>query len=581
MSSLRVKLIVSGVIVLAVASIFYFDYKKNRSDNREIIHVKKADIVQQVTVTGTTKASESVNLGFEKVGKVKNINVKVGDMVKTGQTLLSIDSKDVYAQLSQANASLESSQASLQQYQAALSVQKSKLDELKKGARPEEISVTQAKVDSAQTTLADAKENLANIKTKASADLSNLYGTTSEVLNDALIKAQDSVQKQTDDLFVNDDGTNPQVTFAIIDGQIENDVKALRLKVTGELNVWGPQVSGLNSTSTNDQLDLALQAGKDHLLIVRDFLAKAMDALNSASNLSTATQSSYKTNVTSARTNVNLALTNLNSQIQAIINQKITNQNNVSNAQSKVNEASSSLLNAQRELDLKQAGATSEEISGQEAAVQQAEANIASQQAQIKRAKAEILAYQVQWDKTILRSPINGVVTKQDAKLGALVASNQTIVSIISANSLQIEANVPEVDISKISIGNPVAITLDAITGEKFDGKVIYQDPAETIIDGVVNYKIKVDFAKSDDRIKSGLTANLAIETLRKKDAVVLPQYAIIEKDNGNFVSKETTTGIQETPIVIGIRGVNNDVEVLSGVSDGDRVVNVGIKVKK
>ena len=149
------------------------------------------------------------------------------------------------------------------------------------------------------------------------------------------------------------------------------------------------------------------------------------------------------------------------------------------------------------------------------------------------------------------------------------------------STSEEIEANVPEVDISKIAIHNPVSITLDAIAAEKFSGQVIYMDPAETIIDGVVNYKIKVAFAKLDDRIKSGLTANLAIETLRKKDTLVLPQFAIIEKDSGNFVSKQTADGAQETPVVIGIRGVNNYVEILSGVTEGDRVINVGIKAIK
>ena len=72
---------------------------------------------------------------------------------------------------------------------------------------------------------------------------------------------------------------------------------------------------------------------------------------------------------------------------------------------------------------------------------------------------------------------------------------------------------IPETDIGKVAMGDAVSMTLDAFSGETFTGTVFYIDPAETILQGVVDYKVKVSFNKPDTRLKSGLTANLDIQT--------------------------------------------------------------------
>ncbi|MEN9341911.1 MAG: hypothetical protein RIQ54_167, partial [Candidatus Parcubacteria bacterium] len=181
-----------------------------------------------------------------------------------------------------------------------------------------------------------------------------------------------------------------------------------------------------------------------------------------------------------------------------------------------------------------------------------------------------------------IRSPINGIVTKQDAKLGEIATAGNALISVISSSNLQIESNVPEVDIGKLAIGNSVSITLDAFPGETFSGHVVAIDPAETIVDGVVNYKITVSFDELHEKIKSGLTANLRIVAQKKEGVLVLPQYAILENDNGSFVriydeARRVTTDV---PVFLGIRSSNGTVEIISGASEGQQVANIGAKTK-
>ncbi|MDP3727045.1 MAG: efflux RND transporter periplasmic adaptor subunit, partial [bacterium] len=189
---------------------------------------------------------------------------------------------------------------------------------------------------------------------------------------------------------------------------------------------------------------------------------------------------------------------------------------------------------------------------------------------------ANVEAIRTKFSKTSLRAPIAGVVTRQDAKPGEIAAANTALVSLLSLQGFEIEANVPEVDIGKIRPGNSVAITLDAFPSDGLSGHVARIDPAETIVDGVVNYKVTVVFEHTDPRLRSGLTANLEVKTVEKPDALVLPQVAIIENDRGTFVKKIEGSASREVPVAVGIRGQDGNVEITSGLVEGDRVENVG-----
>ena len=78
--------------------------------------------------------------------------------------------------------------------------------------------------------------------------------------------------------------------------------------------------------------------------------------------------------------------------------------------------------------------------------------------------------------------------------------------------------------------------------------------------------------------MKSGLTANLSIQTAIDTNALILPQYAVLQNDQGTFV-KTIVSGIATTtPVTLGIADQNGNVEILSGVTEGEQVMNIGLK---
>lgn len=492
-------------------------------------------IAQEVSVTGQVKSADSVDLAFERSGKVGKIYVDVGDKVTSGQVLASLINSDLMADLLQAQANLETEQANL--------------NELKSGTRPEELQQAETDVKNKQITLE-------NVKNQAEADLDSDYSAALSAIQNAVVKAKNAILTLTDiqyDHFSGNDANSLDIASA------KGDAVEILLGGVGFGRSSADQISILNGGAfgvvqsavvnpTHENIDLAIIETRNALQKVKFTL----DIVPVTDDL-TATQ---KTNLATEKNSINTEITTVASSEQAIVVQKATNASSIATAEN-------NLASAQDTLDLKLAGATPEQIAAQEARVKSARSRVANTNAQI--------------EKTIIRSPISGTVSKQDAKLGEIISANIELISVISEAEFQVETNIPEADIAKIAIGNTAVITLDAYGDDEiFNAGVIAIDPAETKIEGVSTYKVTLQFAEENGRIKSGMTANIDILTAEKESVLVIPQRAVIYVDGDRVVRILNDDGtIREASVQTGIRGTDGKIEVLKGVSEGDKVITV------
>ncbi|MFH1412510.1 MAG: efflux RND transporter periplasmic adaptor subunit, partial [bacterium] len=255
----------------------------------------------------------------------------------------------------------------------------------------------------------------------------------------------------------------------------------------------------------------------------------------------------YKTDVSTARTNINTAVDNL------------------ATADEKLTTAESALTLAENELVLQKVGSTFEQIIAQEA--------------QVEYAQASVNNYKAMLSKTVLRSPIEGIVIKQDIKAGEFASTQSILISIISDKQYQVEANIPEADIAKVIINDIARITLDAYGDDVvFSAKVIKIDPAETVIEGVSTYKTTLEFENEDNRIKSGMTANIDIMTGKAENVIFVPQRAVIQNNGDKIIrvvdsSKSSGQEIKEVKVETGLRGSDGNIEIKSGINEGDRII--------
>lgn len=533
------------IIIIIIASFWYNKSAQPPATKNETITASTKTLTQEVSVTGKIKPAVSIDLSFERSGKINSAAVAIGDKIKTGQILASIDSKEIQASLSGAKAQLDSAIA--------------KLNELTRGTRPEEIKIAETAIINAQKSLADQETNFSNSQKTAEINLSNLYGKTKDILNDAIAKSENSLNTQIADLFINASTLNPQLTFTTTDSQAKIDSETQRLTAGTALKMLKNETENLSSDYSN--ADKSLTVSKNQLIIIRSFLARLNIAVNAAAGISAVTLDAYKTSVNTAWSNTNVAITNINNHEQLIASQKISNKNSLDLSQQAINTAQSVLSSAEDSLALKKAGYAPEQIEAQKATVKQVEAQITN--------------YEIQLNQSFIKSPINGIITKQEAKIGKNISANQIIISIISEAKFQIETNIAETDIAKIKINDLAKITLDAYGNDAiFEAKVISIDPAETVIEGVSTYKTTLEFTQEDNQIKSGMTANIDILTAKKENVIAIPQRAIITKNGQKFILIDKGNNqTEEKKIETGLRGSDGNIEIISGLKKGEKVI--------
>ena len=568
--------IIGPIILLAaiIGVVFYVKFPKKDESIYEYIEVKRTDLIREVSVTGRVKPVESVDLAFETVGKISNVSVRVGDQIKKDSVLIKLDDKEIQTKLSQAIAQLERAQAGLAQYSAARETEEVKLDELKKGTREEEIKIAKTNVSNKENALRDAETNLANIAQKADVDIANVYADVIDIINDSYAKADDAVHNKTDALFTNTDFSNPQLSFSTSNSKAKNTAEQNRSLAGSTLASFENDNKSIQENDF-DSLDAILKNTSLYLSVIQSYLNAVSGAVTNELNLADATKTAYTANISTATTNINTARSNVNNQQQAISAQKNTNQNAISTATSSVNDAVNSLESAKDELALKEAGATNEQIKAQESKIKQAQANIASQEAEIKQTRANKENYEAQISKMAIKSPIDGLITKQDAKVGEIVSANVIIVSLISNAGFTIEAYVPEVDIAYVKKSDSAIVALDAYDDEKFNASVVKIDPAETILDGMPTYKVSLAFSDGkDERIKSGMTADIDIITNKLENVIAIPGRAITTEDGLKTVQiyKDSAT-IEQRSVTAGLHGSNGYVEIIDGLAEGEKVV--------
>ena len=506
----RPRIAIPAIIVVLLGVGGYFLFWKDGEPAREIAAAKRMDLRHEVSVTGRVEPIESVDLSFEKSGRVRRIAVGVGEHVSPGMILMSLENSDLYANRDQA--------------QADLKVQQAILDEYRRGTRPEEILISEAKVKSAKSLVIDAISNLI------------------DKISDAYTKSDDAVRNKVDQFFLGPRGSNPQLLFSSSDSKLESTVEQDRFLLESEIVAWGSSLA-----TTEADIQKALINAKDRASGVRIFLdntALLLSTLTPSGAFSQTTIDGYRADVSTARTNINTALTNLTS------------------AEEKLRSAENALVVVLRELDLARAGKSAEDIAAQEARVMQAEAKVRSSDAEI--------------EKTIIRAPIYGIVTEENVDPGEAVAANAVMVRILSASGFNVESFIPEVDIAKVNAGDNAAITLDAYGSDVlFPARVGRIDPRETMIDGVATYKVTFDFVQRDERIRAGMTANIDILTEEKKDVLVIPQRAVKAKNGGKYVDILDADGktVVAVLVQIGLKGSDGNIEIISGITEGQNVV--------
>lgn len=203
-------------------------------------------------------------------------------------------------------------------------------------------------------------------------------------------------------------------------------------------------------------------------------------------------------------------------------------------------------------------------LSSQEAVIAEAtlrQAQISAEQARKRLEDASLIA------------PFDGTITRLTLQVGQMVGASTQAGTLADLSALEVQADMSEVDVAKIRVGQEVDITIDALPDRTFKGHVTKVALAGVSTQGVVNYPITIRFDQVDPAIKPGMTANASI-IIDRRDNVLLTSSRAIRTQGGRRYVRVLYQGQQiDVPVQVGMTG-DAGIELLGDtVKEGDVLV--------
>lgn len=192
--------------------------------------------------------------------------------------------------------------------------------------------------------------------------------------------------------------------------------------------------------------------------------------------------------------------------------------------------------------------------------------------------QADIEYTQALIDKTVVRAPFDGVVGLRQVSIGAFVTNTNVIATMQQVNNLKLDFTVPEEYGKYISTGASVQVTLDALTDTvKHKATVMAIEPqANTVTRNLIVRAILQDNTKANP----GAFVKVYLLQGEPKQSILVPSNCIIPSDINKQLILVKDGNARFTDVTTGVR-LQSNVEITSGVSEGDSVVVTGVLFAK
>ncbi len=396
-------------------------------------------------------------------------------------------------------------------------------------------------VTSNQNSVTSAQSSLAQSYTTAFNSLTSTYNDMGPIINDLNnLFYGTNVSPYFTEAALNSQGYGPTAeqykqTAGVLLDKVKHDYSAFR-----DAYVTTNNQSTSTVTASLNQEDTVLQ----ELLTTLKDTSVAVDYIIS---------STAKQNQTTAMTTDD---SNLSSWL-ATINQDGTS---IANAISSIQNNTNSYNQAVATLNEAQSGSNPLDL----------------QSAQLALAQA-----QKTYDEYTIRAPISGVIGNVTLAVGDN-ATPSSVIGTVFTKSYISNIVLNEVDAAKVTIGQPVSVTFNALSGVTATGTVTDVDTIGTVSQGVVSYTDVISFNTNNPQIKLGMSINAVIVTSEDDNVVVVPnsalktlgsrQYVLIPAagQTGNTVTQ--VTQVTQKVVQTGLSD-NINTEITSGLSVGDMVV--------
>jgi RND family efflux transporter MFP subunit len=177
---------------------------------------------------------------------------------------------------------------------------------------------------------------------------------------------------------------------------------------------------------------------------------------------------------------------------------------------------------------------------------------------------------------TTLKAPSDGYIGMRNIEIGETAIPGDAIFNLVSINEVYVKLSVPENEINKINKEQDASIVIPALGSEIFTGKVekigVVANPISK------TYEVKIKIANQQMKIKPGMACDIEINISATNDVIAVPYQCVLKGDNGQnyvyIVDSQTKTASKKA-VKLG-SFINNEIEIVSGISIGDLIVTEG-----
>lgn len=580
------------VIVLAGGAWWWLRGRQQPQQEEELAtaQVMRGDLRVTVAATGVLEPLTTVEVKSRSGGEIKKMYVEAGDTVKAGQLIAQLDPTDLQSQVDQARAQVRSSsarvaqsrytaQAQAEQADAQVAEAEASLASARARLRQAETQLEQTRASSdqeirqAQARLNAAQARLEQAKTQAR--------TQPELSAAEIRQAEASLVRARQDLAVLEAGNRPQ-EIAQARSRVE-EARAVLDNATAELR---RQEQLFEKGFVSEQaLDTARRAERT----ARAQLASAQESL------ALIEEGPRQEEIERARAAVRQAEAALEAA-RAQQSQIEIREQDLRSAEASVTEAEAALATAQanrRQIDIRE-----QEVAAARQAVEQAEAaleraksahlttqarreDIQSALADLERSQAQLDDVQYSFRNTTIVAPRDGVVLTKHVEEGTVVpagtaalAQGTAIVTLADITEMYVMAEVDEVDISRVAVGQDVEINVETLPNVKIAGRVEKIFPQGQEEQNVIYFPVRIKVLDLHPDLRPGMTVDVSILTAERKDVLLVPDAAIDR--SGGETHVEVLTDPKGEPerrkVEVGVTDWQLT-EIKSGLQVGETVV--------
>jgi membrane fusion protein, multidrug efflux system len=204
-------------------------------------------------------------------------------------------------------------------------------------------------------------------------------------------------------------------------------------------------------------------------------------------------------------------------------------------------------------------------------------------EAVFRQAQATVDQFTALIARKTLRAPFDGVTGIRQVNLGQYLKEGDMVVTLQAFDPIYVNFSLPQQDLSKLAVGQPVALRVDAYEGQSFQGKIT---AINSLVDQATrNIQVQATFANTDLRLRPGMFAKVSVIMTEKQNVVAIPATAIHYAPYGDSIfivsqmkdpQGKEYKGVKEQFIKTG-QSRGDMIAIVSGLKPGDEVVTSGV----